>query len=167
MPPKTAVPSKKAVPAKKPAPPRKPAATPKVALPKKPVATQKVALPKKPVPAKTQPPQQQGYIARYTSAAASGVGNFAGAIVGAVGNGVAGAGKGAGASVTNSTRSWGDTVREYGNSIKDATGASGPRGSSASNPLGLAGGKEGAQARMNFKPGSLGKRGSGANPLGL
>lgn len=45
-----------------------------------------------------KPPQQQGWIARTTSAAASGIGNFAGAIVTAAGNGVAGAGKGAGSS---------------------------------------------------------------------
>jgi hypothetical protein len=43
-----------------------------------------------------KPPQQQGWIARTTGAAASGIGNFAGAIVTAAGNGVAGAGKGAG-----------------------------------------------------------------------
>jgi len=43
------------------------------------------------------PKQQQGWIARTTGAAAAGVSNFAGAVVTATGNGVAGAGKGAGA----------------------------------------------------------------------
>lgn len=54
-------------------------------------------------------PQQQGYIGRAlsgatsaissaTSYAATGIGNFSGAVVSAAGNGVAGAGKGAGSS---------------------------------------------------------------------
>merc|ERR1712032_1526640 len=82
-----------------------------------------------PKPPPKQPPQQQSWITRTTSAAAAGVGNFAGAIVTAAGNGVAGAGKGAGSryvctsqramkliadSVTNTSRGWGDTIREYG-----------------------------------------------------
>jgi outer membrane biosynthesis protein TonB len=55
------------------------------------------ALPKAQPPKKQpQPPQQQSWITRTTTAAASGVGNFAGAIVSAAGNGVAGAGRGAG-----------------------------------------------------------------------
>jgi hypothetical protein len=57
------------------------------------------ALAKKPAPAAApakKPPQQQSWLTRYTNAAASGVGNFGGAIVTAAGNGVAGAGKGAG-----------------------------------------------------------------------
>jgi hypothetical protein len=42
-------------------------------------------------------PQQQSWLARTANAATAGVGNFAGGIVQAAGNGVAGAGKGAGA----------------------------------------------------------------------
>jgi outer membrane biosynthesis protein TonB len=83
----------KTVPYKKPAvaPAKKPAAVPA----KKPVN----APAKKPAPAAApakKPPQQKSWLTRYTNAAASGVGNFGGAIVTAAGNGVAGAGKGAG-----------------------------------------------------------------------
>ncbi|KAL1603561.1 hypothetical protein SLS60_005149 [Paraconiothyrium brasiliense] len=58
------------------------------------------SLPKSNVPnpqaAKKQPPQQQGWLSRMGSQAASGIGNFTGAVVSAAGNGVAGAGRGAG-----------------------------------------------------------------------
>ncbi|KAL5113344.1 hypothetical protein ACEQ8H_008790 [Pleosporales sp. CAS-2024a] len=117
---------------------------------------------KKPMPApltaphtkkKTQhiatPASQQSWLTRATSsassalssttsAAASGVGKAAGAVVTAAGNGVAGAGKGAGVSIVNTSRSWGDMVRDYGNSIKDVTGAPGRRAPTRTNPLGLA-----------------------------
>jgi hypothetical protein len=43
------------------------------------------------------PQQQKSWLARTTTAATAGIGNFAGGIVNAAGNGVAGAGKGAGA----------------------------------------------------------------------
>ncbi|KAF2739164.1 hypothetical protein EJ04DRAFT_508888 [Polyplosphaeria fusca] len=113
------------------------------------------------------PQQQQSWLTRTTNAAAAGVGNFTGGIVTAVGNGVAGAGKGAGASVTNTSRGWGDTVREYGNSIKDATGATGARAGTNQNPLGLAGSKGGARATMASRPGSTPRKGTSNNPLGL
>jgi hypothetical protein len=55
----------------------------------------------------------------------------------------------------------------YGNAVKDASGAAGPRASTASNPLGVAGGtattgllpKSGAKSATN--------KGTAANPLGL
>ena len=78
---KAAVP-KAGAPAKKPIPPR--------AAPK----TQTKPLPKANPP---KAPQQQGWLGRIGSQAASGIGSFTGAIVSAAGNGVAGAGKGAGA----------------------------------------------------------------------
>ncbi|PVI08214.1 hypothetical protein DM02DRAFT_608286 [Periconia macrospinosa] len=126
----------------------------------------KPQLAKKPPPQK-QAPQQQSWFTRTTNAAASGIGNFGNAVVSAVGNGVSGAGKGAGASITNSSRTWGETVREYGNSIKDATGAGGPRGVSSTNPLGLASTASGAKAIMSSKPGPTPRKGTANNPLGL
>ncbi|ORX99887.1 hypothetical protein BCR34DRAFT_606469 [Clohesyomyces aquaticus] len=107
------------------------------------------------------------WLTRTTNAAAAGVGNFTGGIVNAVGNGVAGAGKGAGASVTNTSRTWGDAVREYGNSIKDVTGASGPRAGTNKNPLGLSSTKGGAKATMASRPGVAPRKGNASNPLGL
>lgn len=73
---------------------KKPAVTPA----KKPINTIAKKPTKKPAaaPAKKSP-QQQSWLTRTTNAAATGVGNFGGAIVTAAGNGVAGAGKGAGA----------------------------------------------------------------------
>ena len=64
-------------------------------VPKPAPKTQTKPLPKVNPP--KQPPQQQGWLSKIGSQAASGIGNFTGAIVTAAGNGVAGAGKGAGA----------------------------------------------------------------------
>ncbi|KAF2464064.1 uncharacterized protein BDR25DRAFT_346881 [Lindgomyces ingoldianus] len=107
------------------------------------------------------------WLTRTTNAAAAGLGNFTGGIVNAVGNGVVGAGRGAGSSVTNTTRGWGDTVREYGNSIKDVTGASGARAGTNKNPLGLASSKGGAKATMASRSGGTQRKGTAGNPLGL
>lgn len=91
----------KTVPYKKPvvAPTKKPIAAPAKKPINAPAKKPANALAKKPLsaaaPAK-KPPQQQSWLTRTTNAAASGVGNFGGAIVTAAGNGVAGAGKGAG-----------------------------------------------------------------------
>lgn len=140
-------------------------------------------------------PQQQGWIQKTTSAAVAGAGNFAGGIVNAAGNGVAGAGKGAGAryvntlppfsptritsfqvhfvltylffSVTNTSAGWGDAVRNYGNYVKDATAANTPRASTNKNPLGLSGTKAGAKASLKSKPGPTPRKGTTNNPLGL
>ncbi|KAF2266010.1 hypothetical protein CC78DRAFT_615317 [Lojkania enalia] len=114
-----------------------------------------------------QQPNQQSWLTRSTNAAAAGIGNFAGGIVTAVGNGVSGAGKGADDSITNTSRGWGDAVREYGNSIKDATGASGPRAGTGRNPLGLASTGGGARATMKAKKGPTPRKGTANNPLGL
>ncbi|KAF2204634.1 hypothetical protein GQ43DRAFT_460618 [Delitschia confertaspora ATCC 74209] len=101
------------------------------------------------------------WLQRTTNAAAAGVGSFAGGIVTAVGNGIAGAGRGAGASVTTSSRHLADGVREYGNYIKDTTGASGARSSTATNPLGLSSTKQGARLQAGHTYSAP------SNPLGL
>ena len=73
-------------------------------------------------------------------------------------------------SIANTSRSWGDLVREYGNSIKDMTGAAGNRATTKGNPLGLSTGAAGGAANMASRPGVTGstvKKGSASNPLGL
>jgi len=71
-------------------------------------------------------------------------------------------------SITNQSRGWGDSVREYGNGIKDATGASGPRSGTATNPLGIARNKESARLAQQAKKGSGSTtKGTANNPLGL
>ncbi|OCK77136.1 hypothetical protein K432DRAFT_395871 [Lepidopterella palustris CBS 459.81] len=109
------------------------------------------------------------WLTRTMNTATAGVGNFAGGIVSAVGNGISGAGRGAGSSITSSTRIWGDSVRGYGNSIKDATGATGPRASTADNPLGMARSATSVKIGQQAKKGSTGgtARGSARDPLGL
>lgn len=73
------------------------AGPPKKPLPRANPQGQTKALPKaNPQAAKKQPPQQQGWLGKIGSQAASGIGSFTGAIVSAAGNGVAGAGRGAG-----------------------------------------------------------------------
>lgn len=88
LPKKAPIAQSKAVVPKTGAPAKKP-------LPKAAPKTQTKPLPKTNVP--KQPPQQQGWLSRIGSQAASGIGSFTGAVVSAAGNGVAGAGKGAGA----------------------------------------------------------------------
>jgi hypothetical protein len=61
-------------------------------------------------------------------------------------------------------------VREYGNSIKDVTGAAGSRATTKGNPLGLSTGATGGAASMASRAGITGssaKKGSASNPLGL
>jgi hypothetical protein len=64
-------------------------------------------------------------------------------------------------------------VREYGNSLKDITGAPGSRSSTNKNPLGLSTSGVGGMASMASRPGVArvggGKTGGGSagNPLGL
>lgn len=72
--------------------------------------------------------------------------------------------------IASTTRGWGDGVRGYGNGVKDATRASGPRAPTATNPLGLPGGSTQSAAMLKSKTkaitsGSAG--GSASNPLGL
>jgi hypothetical protein len=73
------------------------------------------------------------------------------------------------ASLANTSRTWGDAVREYGNSLKDVTGATGSRATTGGNPLGLSSTGGGAKAIMSSRPGQgSGKSGGSAgNPLGL
>jgi hypothetical protein len=68
-------------------------------------------------------------------------------------------------------RYWGQGVAGYGNDLKDAVGASGPRVAVAGNPLGLAGqgsGKSLAPGQKKVAGGSSsGGRSSASNPLGI
>ncbi|CAD0081849.1 unnamed protein product [Aureobasidium vineae] len=92
---------------------------------------------------------------------------------------VAGAGKVAGGIVygrrqciTNTTRYWGQGVAGYGNNIKDASRAGGPRVPTGGNPLGLAGAGSSKTLMPGGKlpPGSQQRnagKGSAKNPLGL
>lgn len=73
-------------------------------------------------------------------------------------------------SIANTSRGWGDMVREYGNSLKDITGAAGSRATTKGNPLGLSTGIAGGAASMASRPGITGstvKKTSASNPLGL
>lgn len=73
-------------------------------------------------------------------------------------------------SIANTSRGWGDMVREYGNSLKDITGAAGSRATTKGNPLGLSSGIAGGAASMASRPGITGstvKKTSASNPLGL
>jgi hypothetical protein len=65
-------------------------------------------------------------------------------------------------------------VREYGNSLKDITGAPGSRSTTNKNPLGLSSSGVGGMASMANRPGVPGLSGgsgkgggSASNPLGL
>jgi hypothetical protein len=78
--------------------------------------------------------------------------------------------------VTNTTRYWGQGVAGYGNNIKDASRAGGPRVPTGGNPLGL-GGVGSSKTLMpggKLPPGgggsvrnAGGKGTSAKNPLGL
>ena len=70
----------------------------------------------------------------YTTAMA-GAGGVAGDVASGVGNSINGVGRG----VESSIRYYGDGARDYGNYIKDYTGASGAREATGNNPLGLTG----------------------------
>lgn len=69
------------------------------------------------------------------------------------------------ASIANTSRSWGDLVREYGNSLKDMTGAAGSRAPTKGNPLGLSTGGGGGAASTAVS--STRGKGTASNPLGL
>ncbi|KAF2847811.1 hypothetical protein T440DRAFT_470640 [Plenodomus tracheiphilus IPT5] len=61
-------------------------------------------------------------------------------------------------------------VREYGNSLKDVTGAQGSRATTKGNPLGLSTNGSGAMSSLSSVGGGGGggvKKGSASNPLGL
>lgn len=78
-----------------------------------------------------------GALAPTVSNAVSSAGGFAGGAVNTVGNSVSGVGE----SINRTIRTYGDGVKDYGNSIMDWTSASGGRGATAQNPLGLSGTK--------------------------
>lgn len=69
--------------------------------------------------------------------AASTAGSYAGGALSSVGSGISGVG----ASINGTIKRYGDGVTDYGNGIKDWANAPGPRSQTASNPLGLSGGK--------------------------
>ena len=76
-------------------------------------------------------------------------------------------------SVTNMARYWGQGVAGYGNDLKDAVNAGGPRVAVAGNPLGLAGQGSGRASAPGQKKaggaakGATGGRSSASNPLGI
>lgn len=75
-------------------------------------------------------------------------------------------------SVTNMARYWGQGVAGYGNDLKDAVNAGGPRVAVAGNPLGLAGQGSGRAMAPGQKSGGAAKsatggRSSASNPLGI
>jgi len=113
-------------------------------------------------------PPQDNWVSKKVQGWVAGVGNVAGGAVNGVGNGVSGVGKGVGAGVTNTSRGWADGVRGYGNAIKDASGASGPRAITGSNPLGIAG-QKGVWAPSAANKNAQRNRGGGTarDPLGL
>jgi len=76
-------------------------------------------------------------LAPTVSNAVASAGSYAGGAVSAIGNGINGVGDGIGRSI----KRYGDGVLDYGNGIMDWTSASGSRAQTASNPLGLSGGK--------------------------
>jgi len=145
-----------------------------------------VKAPSKPKPPiqtkKSQLPQDRGnWISRSIQGWVANIGSAVGGGANAVGNSVSNAGQGIGDSVTNATRGWADEVRRwvssrlpyrqdltasdsYGNAIKDATGATGTRTVTGSNPLGL-GGQMGNQRAGKEQRNAGG--GTASNPLGL
>lgn len=73
-------------------------------------------------------------------------------------------------SVTNMARYWGQGVAGYGNDLKDAVNAGGPRVAVAGNPLGLAGQGSGRAQAPGQKASGAAKsagRSSASNPLGI
>lgn len=75
-------------------------------------------------------------------------------------------------SLTNASNGAGGTVSDYGNAVKDWTGADGPRTATAKNPVGTTTNKEGGKKVVTGAAGtkaggaSTGK-GTANNPLGL
>jgi hypothetical protein len=55
----------------------------------------------------------------------------------------------------------------YGNAIKDASGASGSRAATASNPLGLSGGRVTGQSQLKGTKSQGSDQGTRNDPLGL
>lgn len=80
------------------------------------------------------------------STAVSAAGGFAGGAATSVGNGINGVGR----SIEGTVRGYGDGVINYGNAIKDWTGASGPRASTAANPLGLSDNAGGGKRALTY-----------------
>lgn len=72
--------------------------------------------------------------------------------------------------MTNAANSAGGSASNYGNGIKDATKASGPRTQTAQNPSGTSsnsyGGKQ-VVTGAGSKGSSSGSKGTASNPLGL
>jgi len=70
-------------------------------------------------------------------------------------------------SIATTSRSWGDMVREYGNSVKDMTGAQGVRAPTRGNPLGLNVAGGGGAGGGGGGGGYSKRSGTASNPLGL
>ena len=92
-----------------------------------------------------------GYVDSMVASVVQTGGGFAGDAVGAVGNGINGVGGG----IEKSIRRYGDGAKDYGNSIKDWTSASGVRQPTAFNPLGLPDTMTGGKRGVSSMPGSM------------
>ncbi|MCJ1279588.1 hypothetical protein MMC21_007412 [Puttea exsequens] len=105
----------------------------------------------------------ENIISRTINNGVSSAGGYAGGVVDAAGKSVSNAGRNAGDSVTKSTGGAGGSVSNYANSIRDATGASGPRSQTAQNPLGTSGNKHSGKQGVT----GAGSKQGASNPLGL
>ncbi|KAF2400404.1 hypothetical protein EJ06DRAFT_428915 [Trichodelitschia bisporula] len=106
------------------------------------------------------------WISKKVQGVVAGAGSAVGGAFTAVGNGISGAGRGVGNGIAGTTRGWADGVRSYGNGIKDASGATGARAVTSSNPLGLSGTKgqwSGKPSGQKTAP----RTGTARDPLGL
>ncbi|EMC95213.1 hypothetical protein BAUCODRAFT_531787 [Baudoinia panamericana UAMH 10762] len=111
------------------------------------------------------------WINRTVQSSVANVGNYAGGFIHSIGDSVNAVGDGIGASITNTTRYWGQGVAGYGNDIKDSVAVGGPRIPTAGNPLGMAGMGSSKGALPGGKPAQAGTtnaaKGTAGNPLGL
>ncbi|KAK0791309.1 hypothetical protein LTR75_011804 [Friedmanniomyces endolithicus] len=117
-----------------------------------------------------QAPSMGNWINRTVQNSVAGVGNYAGGFVNSIADSVNKVGDGVGASITSTTRYWGQGVAGYGNNIKDSVGIGGARVSTAGNPLGIAGmgaGQAAAPGKAAQQGVRAGGAGSGGNHLGI
>ncbi|KAK1813249.1 hypothetical protein LTR12_012380 [Friedmanniomyces endolithicus] len=117
-----------------------------------------------------QAPSTGNWINRTVQNSVAGVGNYAGGFVNSIADSVNKVGDGVGASITSTTRYWGQGVAGYGNNIKDSVGIGGARVSTAGNPLGIAGmgaGQAAAPGKAAQQGVRAGGGGSGGNHLGI
>ncbi|KAL1296690.1 hypothetical protein AAFC00_000166 [Neodothiora populina] len=128
----------------------------------------------KPKPKTSAPAPTGNWVNQRVQNTIAGAGSAVGSVAYGVGNGVSSVGRGIGNSIASTTRYWGQGVAGYGNDIKDAVRAGGPRVPTAGNPLGIGGmgSAKGLLPGGKLLAGSGGNvhaagRGSGSNPLGI